>query len=259
MGFHRYIVAAMAKPIYVGLENYKEILSSPDISYYLGITFLLAILSLVIQIPLGLAIALLLSKRFKGRDLFQTLFALPLGIAPIAVGCIWMLVIRPEVGPVPRILHMIGINFNYMESFWTAFAAILAMTTWQWTPFVALTLLPAIVSIPPDIIDASRVDGAGFLQTLRHVILPMIKIPLMVVIFIRFMDSFKIFDEVWILTGGGPGWSTRFISIDIVRRIIFETDYGMGSALSLFVLYIIIALSWVMVAIMKRGKLTEGS
>lgn len=257
LAFHRYIVAAQVHPIFVGLGNFREILFSSDFAYYLGITLLLMVVVLGIQLPLGLGIALLLVKKFKGRELFQTLFSLPLAIAPIAVGCIWQLVLRPEIGPIPMILNRIGINFNYMESFQNAFAAIVLINTWQWTPLVALMILPSLVSIPPDVLEAARMDGAGFWQVLKHIILPMVKPVIMLVIFIRMMDTFKIFDEVWILTGGGPGWSTRFISIDIVRRIIFETDYGMGSALSLFVLYLVIVMCWIAVVIMKGGKLEE--
>jgi len=254
---HMHIVAAQARPIFIGLKNFRIIVNDPDTGYYFGITFLLAALALLIEIPLGLGIALMLVKKFRGRELFQTLFALPLGIAPIAVGCIWVLTLRPEVGPLTRILSYMGINFDYMASFWSAFVAILLMNIWRWTPFVTLALLPALVSIPPDILDASRVDGASFWQILKNIILPLMKIPLATVIFIRLMDTLSIFDEVWILTGGGPGWSTRFISIDIVRRVIFETDYGMGSALSLVVLYMIISICWLMMAIIKGGKLTE--
>jgi multiple sugar transport system permease protein len=87
----------------------------------------------------------------------------------------------------------------------------------------------------------------------------MIKVPIITVIFIRLMDTLMVFDEVWVLTGGGPGWSTRFISIDIVRRVIFETDYGFASALSLVILYMTISICWVMLAIMKHGRLTEVS
>ena len=256
---HMHIVAAQAHPVFVGLGNFRKIMNDPDVGYYFGITFLLSAVALLIQIPLGLGIALMLVRKFRGREIFQTLFALPLGIAPIAVGCIWVLVLRPEVGPFPRFLSLFGINFDYMASFWSAFAAITLMNVWRWTPFVTLAILPGLVSLPPDILDAAKVDGAGFGRILRHIILPMIKIPIMTVVFIRLMDTISIFDEVWILTGGGPGWSTRFISIDIVRRVIFETDYGMGSALSLVVLYMTISLCWLMLAILKGGKLTEAT
>lgn len=253
--FHFYIVAAKPVPIFKGLDNYRYIVSSPEIGYYLGITILLSAICLAIQIPLGFGIALMLVRRFRGRELFQVLFALPLGVAPIAVGTIWVLLLRPEIGPIPRFFRLFGIDFNYMETFWSAFAAIVLMNTWRWTPFVTLVLLPALVSIPPDILDASRIDGATFRHILRHIILPLTKSSLLTVAFIRFMDTISTFDEVWILTGGGPGWSTRFISIDIVRRVIFETDYGMGSALSLIMLYMTITICWLVIAIMKKGNL----
>jgi len=133
------------------------------------------------------------------------------------------------------------------------------MNIWRWTPFVTLTLLPALVSLPPAILEASKIDGATFWKILRYIILPMIRIPILTVTFIRLMDTLSIFDEVWILTGGGPGWSTRFISIDIVRRVIFETDYGFASALSLVVLYMTISLCWLILAVIKRGRLVEVS
>ena len=254
-----HIVATPVPPTFIGLDNFRNIVTDPDTGYYFGITFLLAALVLLTEIPLGLGVALLLVRKFRGREIFQTFFALPLGIAPIAVGCIWVLVLRPEVGPLTRLLAFIGMEFNYMASFWTAFIAILIMNIWRWTPFITLALLPALVSIPPDIVESSRIDGATFVKTLRHIILPTIKTPILTIIFIRLMDTLSIFDEVWILTGGGPGWSTRFISIDIVRRVIFETDYGFSSALTLIVLYITISICWLMLTIIKGGKLVEES
>jgi len=256
---HFHIITSQVPPIFKGLDNFRKIVADPSVGYYFGITLLLAAFVLLTEIPLGLGIALLLVRRFRGREIFQTLFALPLGIAPIAVGCMWVLILRPEVGPFARVLSLVGINFNYMESFWTAFTAILITNIWRWTPFVTLTLLPALVSLPPDMLEASKIDGATFWKTLRYIILPMIKIPILTVVFIRLMDTLSIFDEPWILTGGGPGWSTRFISIDIVRRVIWETDYGFGSALTLVVLYIIISLCWLISAVMRRGKLVEVS
>jgi len=251
---HFHLLIATTEPKFVGLNNFRSVLQNVEIMYSLGITFLLCLVLLVIQIPIGFLLAVFLARSFKGRSLVQTIFVLPLGIAPIAVGCIWKLLLRPEVGPIPRILSNLGIYYNYLETFPNAFTAIVIMELWRWTPFVSLAILPAIVSIPPDILDAARVDGMNQWQIIRYIILPLSSHAIFLVTFIRLMDTFGLFDEVWVLTGGLPGWSTRVIGYQLVIKVLNEFNYGEGSALTLIVLYIVVVLCWLMMVLRAKGK-----
>lgn len=244
---------------YVGLQNFKIVLTDPNIQYSFGVTFFFTALSLLIQIPLGLLIALFIASPFKGREIFQIIFILPLAIPPIAIGLAWQLLLLPEVGPITYyiIQGIFGIDYRYLSDFWSAMGAILITTTWRWIPFIALGLIPGLMSIPPDMIESAKVDGATYWRVFRHIMLPLLKFPLMLVVFIRIMDCIGVFDEAWMLTQGGPGWSTRFISIEIVKKVISESNFSLSAAETLVTLYIAILLCWVILTIMRRGKLAE--
>jgi len=242
---------------YTGLRNYKMALTDPSIQYSFAVTFLFTALSLAIQIPLGLFISLLIASPFKGRGLFQVVFVMPLAIPPIAIGLAWQLLILPEIGPLNYyiIKPLLGVEYKYMSDFWSAMSAILLATTWRWIPFISLGLVPGLMGIPQEMLESSRVDGASYWKMLRYVILPMLKVPLTLIVFIRIMDCIGVFDEAWMLTQGGPGWTTRFISIEIVKKVISESNFGLGSAETLITLYIAIVLCWAILTIMRRGKL----
>lgn len=244
---------------YVGLRNFKMVLTDPNIQYSFAVTFFFTALSLAVQIPIGLLIALFILSPFRGREAFQVIFLLPLAIPPIAIGLAWQLLLLPELGPITYYIlrGIFGIDYRYMADFWSAIAAILITTTWRWIPFVALGLVPGLMSIPPDMIDSAKVDGATYWKTFRHIMMPLLKFPLMLVVFIRIMDCIGIFDEAWMLTQGGPGWTTRFISIEIVKKVISESNFSLSAAETLVALYIAIILCWLILTVMKRGRLAE--
>jgi len=244
---------------YVGLKNFKIVLTDPNIQYSFGVTFFFTALSLVIQIPIGLLIALFIASPFRGREIFQVIFTLPLAIPPIAIGLAWQLLLLPEVGPITYYIlqGIFGIDYRYLADFWSAMAAILIATTWRWIPFISLGLIPGLMSIPPEMIESAKVDGATYWRIFRNIMLPMLKFPLMLVVFIRIMDCIGIFDEAWMLTQGGPGWSTRFISIEIVKKVIAESNFSLSAAETLVTLYIAIVLCWLILTIMRKGKLAE--
>jgi ABC-type sugar transport system permease subunit len=242
---------------YVGLKNFKITLTDPSIQYSFAVTFFFTALSLAIQIPLGLLIALLISSPFRGREAFQVIFLLPLAIPPIAIGLAWQLLILPELGPIQYYIlrGIFGIDYRYLADFWSAIVAILLATTWRWIPFVGLGLVPGLMAIPPDMVDSAKVDGATYWRVFRHIIMPLLKFPLMLVVFIRIMDCIGVFDEAWIMTQGGPGWNTRFISIEIVKKVIAESNFSLSAAETLLTLYIAMVLCWAILTLMKRGNL----
>lgn len=238
--------------VFIGLDNYRRLVFDEDFlhSLQVGITFVAMVCS--IELPLGFAIAELLHRKFIGKGLFRTIFTLPLTIAPITIGSTWVLLTRPRIGPIPRWLEMLGVNYNIGRSSIQAFGTVIAMDVWHWTPLVALTFLAGLTSLPRTPFEAARIDGASRWQILRYLTLPMLKPVLLTILFIRLMDAFKIFDEIWMLTGGGPARATRTISIHIVREVISKTSYGSGAAMSVFVLYITLVVCWLLLAIIQK-------
>ncbi|HDN84663.1 MAG TPA: sugar ABC transporter permease, partial [Candidatus Aerophobetes bacterium] len=176
------------------------------------------------------------------------------------IGSIWVLMTNPDIGPLPYILHKFGIDYNIGVNAKQAFFTVVFMDIWHWTPFVTLTLLAGLTSFPKEPFEAAKVDGANKWQTLRYITLPLLTPVILTMLFIRIMDTFRIFDEVWMLTGGGPGTATRFVSIDVVRRVLVSTDYGYGSSMSVFLLYLTIVMCWLLLNIISiaRREVHEG-
>ena len=247
-------ILALRGRIFAGLDNYRHLVVDPEFLRSLGRGLIFIALTCLIQLPLGYGIAVLLNRRFMGRGLVRALLVLPLAMAPVAIGALWILLTKPGIGPLPEWLGRLGINYNRGVNAWQAFATVVAMDTWQWTPFVALALLAGIASLPKDPFEAARIDGASSLQILRHITLPLLKPVILVVLFLRILEGFRIFDQVWMLTGGGPGHATRFVSIHLFQTVLGMQEFGYGSAMTVLVLYLTIVMCWLLLVIIKREE-----
>ncbi|MDI3548801.1 MAG: multiple sugar transport system permease protein [Halanaerobiales bacterium] len=251
--FNFNIFSAFGK-VFAGLEPYRELVSDPDFLHSLKKTLWFVIVTTLVQLPLGFFLASLLNRQFVGKKLFRSIFTLPLTIAPIAIGSIWLLMARPGVGPLPFWLEKLGINYNIGEFAGHAFATVVAMDVWHWTPFVTLTFLAGLSSMPESPYESAMIDGANKFQILRYITLPLLKPVIITILFIRVMDAFQIFDEVWMLTSGGPGRATRFLSIHLVRMVVAQGNYGYAATVSVFVLYIVIIICWLALTVLQRGE-----
>ena len=250
--------AASAGLIFAGVNNYRQLVFDDEFLGALGRTVQFAGWAVVSELILGFFLAQLLLRSFRGRSIFRTIHTLPLVVAPIAVGATWRLFTIPGFGPLPFYLDKwFGIDYNIGRYWTSAFPTIVLMDIWHWTPFVTLTLLAGLTALPKEPFEQALVDGANRLQVFRYLTLPMIRPVLLTTIFIRIMDALRIVDEVWMLTGGGPGTSNRYIGLYIWQVVFPRTDYGYGAATSLLTLYLTIVLSWLLfIAITQTGKQT---
>ena len=214
--------------------------------------------AVVSELALGFLLAQLLMRSFRGKSILRTIHALPLVVAPIAVGATWRLFTIPGFGPLPYYLDKwFGIEYSISRYASHAFTTIILMDIWHWTPFVTLTLVAGLTALPKEPFEQALVDGANRWQIFRYLALPMLQPVLVTTIFIRIMDALRVVDEVWMLTGGGPGTATRFVGLHIWLTVFPKTDYGYGAAMSLLTLYFTIVLSWLLfIAITQSGKQT---
>ncbi|HSV32366.1 MAG TPA: sugar ABC transporter permease [Atribacteraceae bacterium] len=254
LSMFRHSLFARVEMVYTGFENFRRLVFDPHFLRSLRLSLLFVALCCAIQIPLGLLIANFLNLSFKGKGIFRTIMSLPLAMAPISVGAIWVLMTNPDIGPLPIALRQLGFDYNIglhaSQAFWTT----VLMNVWQWTPFVTLAFMAGLSVLPKEPYEASLVDGANRWQVLRYVTLPLLKPIMLTILFIRIMDAFRAFDEVWMLTGGGPGMATRFVSIHVVRQVIVAMNYGYGSAISLFLLYLTIVLCWLLLTFITASR-----
>lgn len=249
-----YNVFSLRGMVYVGIGNFRKLMNDPKFMDALSKGLLFVVVTCSVEITLGLLIALLLSRKFVGRGILRTLLTLPLAMAPIAIGSMWILITRPAVGPVSYWLNKLGMSYDISESALQAFLTTVIMDVWHWTPFVILTFLAGLTSLPQEPLEAARIDGAGSWKTLRYVTLPLLKPVLVTIIFIRIMDTFRIYDEVWALTTGGPGTATKYVSIHLVRLVLAQNEYGYGAGMSVFLLYLTIVMCWLLLNLITRAK-----
>ncbi len=247
---------------WVGTEWFQEMLHSERFHNALQRTLLFSALILAIEIPLGIGIALAMPKRGIGVSVCLVLMALPLLIPWNVVGTIWQVFARIDIGLLGHGLASLGVDYNYTQNTFDAWATIIIMDVWHWTSLVVLLCYSGLVAIPEVYYQAARIDGASRWAVFRYIQLPKIKRVLLIAVLLRFMDSFMIYTEPFVLTGGGPGNATTFLSIDLVQMAIGQFDLGPAAAMSLIYFLIILLLCWVFYTVMtvsdQRASATKG-
>ncbi len=213
---------------------------------------LFSFLILAIEVPLGIAVALSMPR--DGWRVAATLvvMALPLLIPWNVVGTIWQIFAREDIGLLGWVVNRLGIPYNYTADPLSAWVTIVVMDVWHWTSLVALLCYAGLRSIPDAFYQAARIDGASQWAIFRNIQLPKMHRVLLIAVLLRFMDSFMIYTEPFVVTGGGPGNSTTFVSIDLVKLALGQFDLGKAAALSIVYNLIILAVCWVFYTVMTR-------
>jgi glycerol transport system permease protein len=230
---------------WAGLEWYSEIISSSRFHDALLRQFFFTGVILAIEIPLGIFIALHMPKRGIGASVSLVLMALPLLIPWNVVGTIWQIFGRVDIGLLGASMDAIGVDYNYTQNIFDAWITIIVMDVWHWTSLVALLCYAGLQSIPDAYFQAAKIDGASRWAVFRFIELPKMHRVLLIAFLLRFMDSFMIYTEPFVVTGGGPGNSTTLLSLDLVKMAIGQFDLGPAAAFSIIYFLIILLMSWV--------------
>ena len=237
-----------------GLGWFQEVLESDRIHAALGRQLLFSAIILAIEIPLGIFIALNMPKRGFWASLVLVLMALPLLIPWNVVGTIWQVFGRVDIGLLGHTLAAMGFDYNYVNDPIDAWATIIVMDVWHWTSLVALLCYAGLQSIPDAYYQAARIDQASRWGVFRFIELPKMSGVLLIAVLLRFMDSFMIYTEPFVVTGGGPGNATTFLSIDLVKMAIGQFDLGPAAAFSLIYFLVILLISWVFYTVMTAQR-----
>lgn len=237
---------------WAGLEWFEEVLHSDRMHDALTRQLIFSGIILAIEIPLGIAIALTLPKKGVWASLTLVLLALPLLIPWNVVGTIWQLFTRVDIGLLGSLLVWFGIDFNLGRDGGDAWAVLIVMDVWHWTSLVTLLCYAGLQSIPEAYYQAGRIDQASRWSVFRYIELPKLQGVLLIAVLLRFMDSFMIYTEPFVVTGGGPGSSTTFLSVDLVKMAIGQFDLGPAAAFSLMYFLVILLISWVFYTVMTN-------
>jgi glycerol transport system permease protein len=237
-----------------GMKWFQEVLRSERFHASLGRQLFFTAVILSIEVPLGLIIALAMPRRGPWVSVCLVLMSLPLLIPWNVVGAMWNIFALPDIGMLGQLLNSLGVHYNYTQQPVAAWATLIAMDVWHWTSLVVLLAYAGLIAIPDAYYQAAKIDGATSWAVFRHIQLPKMKRVLTIAILLRFMDSFNIYTEPFVLTGGGPGNSTTLLSIDLVKIALGQFDLGPAAAMSLIYFLIILVLSWIFYTVMTRGE-----
>jgi glycerol transport system permease protein len=239
---------------WAGVRWFEQILQSDRFWASLGRQLFFTFTILLIEVPLGVAIALTMPKKGPWVSVCLVLMALPLLIPWNVVGAMWNIFALPDIGLLGYLLNAIGFDYNYTRQTGDAWFTLILMDVWHWTSLVVLLAYAGLVSIPDAYYQAAKIDGASNWKIFRYIQLPKMKRVLTIAILLRFMDSFNIYTEPVVLTGGGPGNSTTLLSIDLVKIALGQFDLGPAAAMSLIYFLIILLTSWIFYTLMMRNE-----
>ena len=233
-----------------GLGWFEDMIASERMHSALGRQVLFSAIILAIEVPLGIFIALNMPKKGFWASFCLVLMALPLLIPFNVVGTIWQIFGRVDIGLLGHGLASLGVDYNYTNDALDAWITIIVMDVWHWTSLVALLCYAGLQSIPQAYYQAARIDQASRWSVFRFIELPKMSGVLLIAVLLRFMDSFMIYTEPFVVTGGGPGNSTTFLSIDLVKMAVGQFDLGPAAAFSIMYFLVILLVSWVFYTVM---------
>lgn len=257
LSLQNYTLSAFSVPEFIGFGNYQRLLSNANFVNAVGRTLIFVAVSLSLEFFIGMLYALLLHQRFPGRNIVRAIMLLPWMVAPVIVAFLWSWLMNGSYGLLNYILLKLGIistSINFLSSVDTAFLSVTLVDVWHTTPFVALVLLAGMQGIPEELYEAARIDGAGRLQSLYYITLPLLKPAASVALLMRTMVALRFFDIVWIMTRGGPGGTTEVMGTYAYKEsmINFQMSYGSAATTIIFLISFVLSIGYVRIILSRR-------
>lgn len=223
-------------------RNLEALLGDPVLWPAIVNTAIFVVAAVALEMLIGLGLALLVARLRRGKGLVRTVMILPILVPPVAIGSMWKLMYNYDFGVFNQALVGLGLSpVNWLGSTSLALASVIVVDVWHWVPFVFLILFAAVEGVPQDVIEAARIDGATSGQVTRRIVIPLLAPAIGVALLFRSIFAFKAFDEVYLLTSGGPGTSTELVSLHLYKVFFEQNQLGYGAMLSLAIIAMIVA------------------
>lgn len=227
---------------FIGVENYVRIFQDELFIKSFGITILFVVVTVFFEMILGMCIALLFSREHRNFNLSRTMLLLPMVSTPVVIGILWRILLNTDIGLINYMIGWFGISkVNWLGDPTMALISVMVVDIWQWTPFIVLIVIAALISVPQELLEAAKIDGAGRWLSFWKVKLRVIMPVFMIALLLRFIDAFKVVDTIYVMTYGGPGNATKVLSMFIYQTSLKYFNIGYGSSIAiLFILFLII-------------------
>jgi multiple sugar transport system permease protein len=248
-------------PIFVGLNNYIRMAGDGRFWASLGNSVGFTVFSVVLELVIGMGIALVLNQNFWGRGTVRTIALLPWALPTALIALAWTWIFNDQYGVVNDLLWQLGlidIGMNWLGDPTLAMLSLIIADVWKTTPFIAILLLAGLQSIPPELYEAHAIDGANPWQSFRQLTLPLLMPQIVIALLFRFAQAFGIFDLVSVMTGGGPGGATEMVSLYIYATVMRYLDFGYGAALVVVTFLLLVLAVAIASFLLSRSRATRG-
>jgi len=245
------------EPVFTGLDNYARMAGDGRFWHTLWNTTVFTSASVIIELVLGMAIALVLNQAFRGRSIVRTIAILPWALPTALIGLAWAWIFNDQFGVWNDILLRLGIieqGINWLGMPTTAMMAVIAADVWKTTPFISILLLAGLQSISEDLYEAYAIDGATPWQSFTRITLPLLMPQILIALLFRFAQAFGIFDLIQVMTGGGPGGATEVVSLYIYSTVMRYLDFGYGAALVVVTFLLLVAAVAIVSLLLSKSR-----
>ena len=243
---------------FAGLNNYLAVVQDATFTTALATTAKYVVLCVVIETLLGLGLAMLVNRELRGASLWRIGIILPMTVAPVVVGVMWRLIYASDIGIADPVMGLFGIHgVHVLGSETSAFLGVVLLDVWEWTPLMFLILLAGLQSLPQEPLEAALIDGASPVRVFFDHVLPMLRPVLFVAIVLRSIDAIGTFDQIYVLTRGGPGVSTQLFAIYAYNTAFLFTQFGRAMAMVVILLAAVLVLAAIAIRLMRLGPGTR--
>jgi multiple sugar transport system permease protein len=257
ISFFEWSMSATTPPKFVGLSNYIALFQDGRFWHSVGSTFYFTFVALVLEVALGIAIAVLLSRQFRLKNMVKTIFLLPMVATPVAMGLVWMLIYEPSIGVANAILKSLGLEpLLWLASTKQVIPSLILIDVWEWTPMIALIVMAGIATLPSDPYEAADVDGASSWRKFISITLPLLRPTIIVAAMLRLIDVLKTFDIIYATTQGGPNFASE--TLNLYGYVLGFQYFKLGMASSLLVIFFALVMGLTLFMIWMRKRL-EGA
>lgn len=254
ISFYEWSMSATTPPKWVGLFNYITLLNDSRFWHAVYATFYFTIFALVLETVLGVAIAILLYREFRGKNIVKTIFLLPMVATPVAMGLVWLLIYEPSIGVANMILKSFGLKpMLWLASPSEVIPALVIVDVWEWTPMIALIVMAGLSTLPTDPYEAADVDGATVWQKFTNITLPLLRPTIIVAVMLRLIDVLKTFDIIYSTTQGGPNLASE--TLNLYGYVLGFQYFKLGMASALLVLFFLLVMGFTLALIWVRKRL----
>lgn len=257
ISFFEWSMSATTPPKFVGLNNYIALFQDSRFWHAVGATFYFTSVALLLEVILGVAIAVLLARQFRLKNMVKTIFLLPMVATPVAMGLVWMLIYEPSIGVANMILKSLGMEpLLWLASTKQVIPSLIIIDVWEWTPMIALIVMAGIATLPSDPYEAADVDGAGAWRKFIYITLPLLRPTIIVAAMLRLIDVLKTFDIIYATTQGGPNFASE--TLNLYGYVLGFQYFKLGMASSLLVVFFTLVMGLTLLMIWMRKRL-EGT